>query len=101
VDKTEIAQIYRCERQTNYGFFVGFMSGLTGTFFVLAITGSDNENDYLSAPSVGVLCGLVGAVIGTFHEACEPISIDGVTITSNPNPYDESRRWGLRLSYSF
>jgi hypothetical protein len=101
IDKTEIAEIYRCERQTNYGFFVGFMSGITGTFFVLAIAGSDEENDYLAAPSIGVLCGLVGAIIGTLHEDCKPIHLEGIDFTLNTDSTWKRYFPGIRLSYSF
>jgi hypothetical protein len=101
VPKDDIAQIYRCKRQTNFGFFIGALTGFTGTVLYYNLKNDTSLNVYVGAPVVGVVCGFIGAIIGSMHQSCEEIDLNNLSYYGSADIFIDRRTVGLQFRYRF
>lgn len=103
IAKSDISEVYRCKRQTNFGFFVGFMTGFVTTYLIQNLANSDTDHVFLAPSAVGIGGGLIGAIVGSMHESCEQIDLDEIpnqgVVPSHQS--DRDRLLGIRLTFSF
>jgi hypothetical protein len=103
IPKDDISELYECKRNTNFGFFVGTLSGVGITVLVSTLSDYDDQSAYLTGVSVVVASGLIGAIIGSMIESHERISLESLSSKAHgaTGQSGEHKPIGLRLSYRF
>jgi hypothetical protein len=101
VPKLEISEIYRCDRQTDVGFFYGFLIGFTTPFFVAGLSDTPLEDVYVPAPVIGAGCGFVGAIIGSFIDSYEPVDADNLSFGVVTGDFEQGTGIRFQFRYTF
>jgi hypothetical protein len=101
VPKDDIAQVYHCKRNTNFGFFIGTLSGIFVSALFLKFSDSEVEDIYLTPVFITAGCGLMGAVIGSMHLSCDEVDINDLTYYGVSDAPVNQLMFGVQFSYRF
>lgn len=99
VPKDDIARIYRCRRNTNFGFFVGVMSGFCASALFLGFGDTEAEDIYLAPAFIMAGCGLFGAVIGSLILSCEEVNINDLAYYGLSDGPVDRLRFGVQFNF--